>query len=330
MSEESQLLDTPTDSLMTSVSSEEIVNWGDDKKKEFVNLFHNRVRAARYLLERTAYRIAATAEQKKFISQKHLRGLYSNEDLRYGNGLEFNPNRFYDPIDEGECEDRNLYGHRNVYIRINNAGKIGGREINDLDAIAEQRARSVLDELPPLKAAVQIIDPETAKLIERKDKLLVQGEKTREEIEEVSEPIIMADLDQNMTVGAFRALVKERDSKRRQLLNKLSEIGREGSELEASISKKLYSGLPGLSEAVVEVIKSHIDRSTALDEVSRRVDEQVRFGDSAAATSLLSHFEADEAEIGDKVRSQLSEAMEKLKLSVRSVSKKKDKKALKS
>ena len=323
MSEDSQLLDTPTDSLMVSVSSGEITNWNDGKKSEFVNLFHNRVRAARYLLERTAYKIAVTAENRKFISQKHLRTLYDNKDLRYGNGLEFNPCRFYDPEGNEEGEHLRVYVQREV--------RVGGRETKDLDAIAEQRAMAVLDELPPLKAAVQIINPETAKLIERKSKLIDQGEKLREEVEVVSEPIIMADEDQTMTLGAFRQMVKDRDKKRRQLLNQLSEIGKEGSELEAVISKKLYAGLPGLSDAVVEVIKSHIDRSTALDEVSRRVEEQVRFGDSAAATSLLSHFEADEAEIGDTVRSQLAEAMEKLKISVKPKAKKKPpKKALRS
>jgi hypothetical protein len=67
----------------------------------------------------------------------------------------------------------------------------------------------------------------------------------------------------------------------------------------------------------VEVIKSHIDRSVALDEVSRRVEEQVRFGDSEAAVSLLSHFEQDEVNIGDTIRSQLAEALNKLKISVR-------------
>jgi hypothetical protein len=213
-----------------------------------------------------------------------------------------------------------------VYIRVISGVSyqpiLGGRDPRSLNEIAEQRAKAVLDELPALKAAVQIIDPETAKMIERKESILVQGDKVREEVETVSEPILMAEQDQNMTIGAFRAMVKERDTKRKQLLHRLNELGREGSELEEIISKRLYSGLPGLSDAVVDVIKSHIDRSAALDEVSRRVEEQVRFGDSDAAVSLLSHFEQDEANIGDHIRSQLSEALTKLKLSVRGARKK--------
>jgi hypothetical protein len=299
----SQLLDTPTDNFLAFAQGADIVNWGDGKKVEFVGLFQNRVTAARYLLERTAYEIAQTAESRKFISQKHLRKLYHGEARRYGEGLEFNPHRFYDKDEDGKYEF--------------NDPKVGGRSQTSLDEIAEQRAKAVLDELPALKTAVQIIAPDTAKMIERKEALLVQGDKIREEVEVVSEPILMADQDQNMTIGAFRALVKERDTKRKQLLSRLREIGQEGSELEETISKRLYSGIPGLSDAVVEVIKSHIDRSVALDEVSRRVEEQVRFGDSEAAVSLLSHFEQDEVNIGNNIRSQLAEALNKLKLSVR-------------
>lgn len=306
--DDSQLLETPTGNLLASVQNTDIVNWGDGKKVEFVELFQNRVIAARYLLEKTAHEIAWAAESRKFISQKHLRKLYASESRRYGDGLDFQAVRFYDKDTSGKFDYQNP--------------KIGGRDQRSLDEIAEQRAKSVLDELPALKTAVQIIDPDTAKMIERKDTLLVQGDKIREEVESVSEPILMAEQDQNMTVGAFRAMVKERDTKRKQLLTRLTEIGREGSELEEVISKRLYSGLPGLSDAVVEVIKSHIDRSVALDEVSRRVEEQVKFGDNEAAVSLLSHFEQDEVNIGDTIRSQLSEALNKLKLSVRGAKKK--------
>jgi hypothetical protein len=305
--DDNQLLETPTSNLLASLQNTDIVSWGDVKKVEFVGLFRDRVIAARYLLEKTAYEIAHTAEGRKFISQKHLRKLYDNEARRYGNGLDFQPHRFYEKKENGQYEYQNP--------------RVGGRDPRTLNEIAEQRAKAVLDELPALRAAVQIIDPETAKMIDRKEAILVQGDKLRDEVEVVSEPILMAEQDQNMTLGAFRAMVKERDTKRKQLLTRISELGREGSELEEIISKRLYSGLPGLSDAVVEVIKSHIDRSTALDEVSRRVEEQVRFGDSDAAVSLLSHFEQDEANIGDNIKSQLSAALEKLKLSVRGAKK---------
>jgi len=305
--DDNQLLDTPTGDFLSSVQNSNIVNWGEGKKIEFVELFHNRVIAARYLLEKTAYEISRTAESRKFISQKHLRKLYDNDTRRYGNGLDFNPHRFYAKTESGQ------YDYPNP--------SVGGRDPSALNDIAEQRAKAVLDELPALKAAVQIIDPETARMIDRKEVILVQGDKIRDEVETISEPILMAELDQSMSIGEFRALVKERDTKRKQLLTKLAELGREGSELEEIISKRLYSGLPGLSDAVVEVIKSHIDRSAALDEVSRRVEEQVRFGDSDAAVSLLSHFEQDEANIGDNIKSQLSAALDKLKLSVRGAKK---------
>lgn len=75
--------------------------------------------------------------------------------------------------------------------------------------------------------------------------------------------------------------------------------------------------MPGLAEAVVDVIQQHLDRSKALDAMSRRVEEQVRFGDSDAALELLRHFEADESRISDNVKASFDDALKKLKLSVK-------------
>jgi hypothetical protein len=316
---DNKMLETPTSQLMIAAEAGEIATWNDTKKTEFVGIFHARVRAARFILEMTAYHIAETAERRKFISQKHIRKLYDEDERRYGRGLHpVDPVRFADP--ETQAERLSHYGN-------GRDRKIGGREPKVLADIAEQRAKAVLAELPPLQKAVQIIDPETAKMLDQKDKLLVQGEKLRDAIEKVSEPIVMADLDQKMTIGAFRTMVKNTDKKRKLLLEKMREVGKEGSELEETIAKRLFAGLPGLSDAVVEVIKSHIDRSTALDEVSRRVEEQVRFGDSEAALGLLRHFEQDEATIGGQVKQQFAEAMAKLKLSVTKATAKKDQSA---
>ena len=120
-----------------------------------------------------------------------------------------------------------------------------------------------------------------------------------------------------MTVAQFRALVKAADKKRRELVDKLHECGKEGSRLEAVVGKRLFKGLPGLAEAVCEVITQHLERSKALDATSRRVTEQVKFGDSEAALELLRHFESDEAEVSAKVKATFTDALEKLKLAVK-------------
>jgi septation ring formation regulator EzrA len=194
---------------------------------------------------------------------------------------------------------------------------VGGREISGLDEIVHQRVNEILSNLPPLSKAVRIIDPDTAAMIDKVEKLKAQGQKLKDEVDEVSQPIIMAEVDQKMSVGEFRSLVKEREQKRKALLMKMQEIGKEGSQLEEIVYKKLYKGLPGLSDAVVDIAKTHLDRSTALDTMSRRVEEQVKFGDSETALQLLQHFEKDEVAVSEKVHAQFQEALEKLKLSVK-------------
>lgn len=310
MKTENQLLESdPKDVLALTVGSTEIAAWTDDKKGEFVGTFQNRTRVARYLLERTAFVIVETALRRKFIGTRHAGKVLGTEHSRNAYGeRHWDPLRFFD----------NLTDANRSHLRYHpDEGRVGGREPTDLDRIAEARAEEVLSNLPPLRQAVQIIDPNTAKMLDRIEALKAQGDKLKDEAEEASEPIVMAECDQAMTIGAFRQMVKERDKKRRALLERIHQIGKEGTQLEETVAKKLYKGLPGLSDAVVDVAKVHFDRSTALDELSRRVEEQVKFGDSDQALELLRHFEKDEAAIPDTVKAQFTDALEKLKLSVK-------------
>lgn len=291
MPEHDQSTPTSVEDLVRLSTS--IEAWGDDKRGDFVKLFHSRVQVARYLLENTADQVMNLARDRKFISQRHIRII----EERNGSS---NVSRLFDRT--GGSID--TWDYR--------APTIGGRSASELAQIAEARAKEILNELPPLKTAIQVIAPDTAQKIARRDALLKQGEALREELEEVSEPIIMSECDPNMRLGDFLDLVRARDKRRSSLLEKLSEIGNEGSQLEIVISKALFSGIPGISDAVVDVVISHHDRSRSLDEMSRRVEEKVKFGDSETAMSLLQHFEADEAVVNDDVRQKMREALEKL------------------
>lgn len=297
-----RLLDTEPSAMLVMAQGQEIAQWSDDKKAEFIGTFKDRTWVGRYLLEQTALQVLTIAQNRKFIGGRHVSQVLGHEPRRYEPAID--PRRFMDT----ETARSHNYGH---------VAKIGGRELTDLNKIAEDRAQEILSSLPPLRQAVQIIDPDTAKSLDRIEVLKKQGETLAEQVEEASEPILASEVDQNMTVGAFRKLVHARDKKRQGLLTKLHEVGKEGSELEAQVAKKLYKGLPGLSEAVVEVAKTHFERSTALDEMSRRVEEQVKFGDSDAAVALLRHFEQDEIQVSSSVKAQFSEALNKLKLSVK-------------
>jgi hypothetical protein len=275
--------------------------WSEARQNEFAQTFKDRVNVARYILEKTAHSIAATALRRKFVGERQVdRLLRDVPALTYA--------RFMDTT--------GLKDHEVRYLSTQKL-KIGGREPEDLNRIAEERAEAVLKDLPPLQKAVQIIDPETAKMLDRIEELKKKGEEVKEELEEAADPIFMAELDQKMTIGAFRQMVKDKDKKRVALLQKLKDIGKEGSDLETIVGKRLYKGLPGLSEAVLEVVTQHLDRSKALDATARRVEEQVKFGSSEEALELLRHFEKDEEKISEEVKSKFAAALESLKVAVK-------------
>ena len=270
--------------LATLQNADTLATWSDEKKKQYLDVFEDRLLAARYILKKTAEYIQRKAVDRKFISYKHTRDL----------------DRLHGSVDISKCS----------------------RSKEDLRAIADERASLILKELPTLKKAVQWIDPETSKMIERKDKLLVKANELREKLDEVCQTIDMADLDQKMSIGAFRKLVADREKERKALLRKLEDVGEEGTKLEDTIAKKLYAGLPGLSDAVVQTIKDHWERFTALDQMGRRVGEQVMFGDSESAMEILRKFEADEVTISDDLKSRIKDAVATLKASAKGGGKK--------
>jgi hypothetical protein len=312
-------LETNPETAIAQLQNAQISTWSEEKKKDFVETFEQRSKAARYILERTAELILRRARDRHYISDKHVTP-YPQIGARDGFGWDrscfVSPNLF---------DTRAVPNGYNNGSTIQRTGTVGGREIPQLDKIAEERAKLILDELPQLRDAVKIIDPDTAEKMDTRDKLLKQGQQIADQLtEEFSEPISAKDYakkNPKATVTEFLDFLKSWDKKRKSLLAKLEEIGTEGSEIADEINKQLYKGLPGLSDAVVKVAKEHLDRSLALDEMQRRVGEKVKFGDSEAALELLKHFESDEVSISEDVRSQFRAAMAKLQLAGKKASK---------
>lgn len=279
------LSDSITDLVPTAVSgTEQMAEWSDEKKADFVKTFEKRSYAARVILEMTADAILSTASTRKFISDKHV-----------------------NQIDRSGKVSRHCGYYRDIE-------EVTGRTHDDLYKIAQEQAKAVLKGLPPLKKAVQIIDPETAKRIDKRDKLIAKGKKLRDELIALAEPIEMEELDQSMTVGEFRKMIKDRERRQKRIVDTLEEVAKEGNTLENAINKALYAGLPGLSDAVVKAAQDCYERSTALDATTRRVAEQVKFGDSAAAMDILRRFEKDEAEVSTEIKAEFQDALKTLKL----------------
>lgn len=282
--------------LVGQAETEGMELWSEIKRKEFADLFTTRSEAARYILLCTAGEILRTAENRRFIGGKHLgefREKNGGRDVEFG--------AFH--TREGNSSYSCLPNH------------IGGRAVSDLNKIAEARAELILKQLPPLRKVVQIIDIETAKRLDRRDALLKKAKELKGKLDESSGCLNMAELDQDMSIRDFRKMVKDRDKKRRDLVTELNEVGKEGNELDTLINKRLYEGLPGLSNAVIKVALEHVQKATALDTTSRRVTERVIFGDSQTALELLKGFEKDEVKVSENIANQFKEALEKLKLS---------------
>jgi len=259
--------------------ADQMALWSDDKRKDFVSTFNKRVEASEYILEQTAQIITQEARRRQYLSAKH------------NKAVEFTRNRYH--------------------YRGNG---VGNRDASDLDAIAQDQAKSILKSLPPLKKAVQIIDPDTSQMIIDKEKMEVKGQKMLDQLKEVGGDLDLNDLDSKTTIGELQALVKKRERTRRSLVNKLDELGDELHELDKKICKKLYAGIPGLSEAVISAVKNCIEKSKAIGQMGRRVEERVMFGDSEAAMEILHGFEKDEVSLSNDIKQQFDNAMKALKL----------------
>ena len=278
---------------LTVVASGEMSTWSEAKRLDFVATFHKRALCSRYVLLRTAELCMETAQRRQFISNFHVKE------------IEKRTKRPYLQAHYGSLE---LTDNRNSYNRT-----VSGRSVEELDSIAGERAAALLDGLPALKLAVKIVNADLAKKIERKEECEKRGQVLLDELKVGTEPIIMSEVDETMTVGAFRAMVKERGRRNDAILDELEELGELGGKLEREICKALYAGLPGLSDACIDVIVGCYEQAAALDTTTRRVEEQVKFGDSATALELLRTFEKDEVQVSDEVAARFKEAMATLR-----------------
>jgi len=299
MSKEDVLLDGNMAALAV-VDTHGMELWSEQKRNQFAGTFKERTDVARYLLLKTGDKLVETARNRRFISDKHVPVIYGRKD-----GVTCATD--YTCFKEADPQ-REQYG---AYYKP--FTMVGGRSISELDEISQGRANDILKNLPPIRTAVNIIDPAIAKKMDRRDFLLKKGQEVMDKLLEFTEEINLADYD-DMKVSAFRAMMKERDKRRRTLVEELEEIGAEGTMLEDQINKALYQGIPGLSDAVIDVAKQHFERAVAFDQMNRRVAERVIFGDSEAALEILKGFEKDEAHISETVKAGFVEALEKLKL----------------
>lgn len=296
--------------MLEKVGTEEMATWSETNKKDFVRTFNDRVKVSRFVLQSTASIALQKAVEKKYVGEKQARKLKAEYGGVNGYGYSYN----------------SLISSEFVNVRYGQPNLVGGRTSEELNKIAQDRAVEILKQLPPLQKAVQVISSDLAKKIVDRDKIVEKGKELTEKLVDLSQPIAMSEVDQKMSVGDFRKMIKDIEKKRSKLVEEINDLTQDGVELDKEINKALYAGLPGLSDAVIKAVSSMMEKAKALDQLGRRVGEKVMFGNSEAALELLRTFEEDETKLSDDVKLELSQAMDKLKLAVAGKKKKQLKK----
>lgn len=268
-------MEETTTELLASTSSDAMREWSEQRRKDFVHMYMQRADAAIAILVRTAERLHESAVRRFIYPQK---ATFSND------------------------------------VRICHYGTHGDRKWEEIEEVATKRADAIFSELPQVKKALEVTNPDVFELMVKKDKVIKTGTEKLKKLNEISQTISLSELDQKMTIGEFRQYAEERESMRKRLVRELNDLAQEGNGLEAKIHKALFKGIPGLKEAIEVAIDAQMARVKGFEQLKRRVQEKVLFGDSDAAQELLQHFKDDEVELDVDVKKQIAEALAKVNL----------------
>lgn len=273
------------------LNQDSIQSWSESKKDNFIELFKQRAKVARAILLMTINQLNEECTKKHFIGYHYLSN-HTKETHEMLNSLyEKRSNDYYD---------------RDV--------KIGGRAICEISQIAKERAEEIVKRLPNVKKLLEIVAPEIVKLQEELKVLDEEYEIEAEYFKKQSEDIDVENLDESMTLKELKELVQTRADNKLASVQKLDKLQERMVEIDKITTETLKDGIPGVRESIREVVKKIFDQQSALSEVSRRIEEKVKFGDSEAAVKLLEHFEKDEKTIDPEIKQQFDKALEVLKV----------------
>jgi hypothetical protein len=296
------LLDDGNTGLILASDAKSMALWDDPKKREFKETFEQRAQCAEFILHRTASRITELAMTRKFISRKHLSRI-RQISYTFHNG-------YYPSRGGAWVEPLNF----------------GGRSQDDMRAVANERAEAILKNLPSLRKAVAVIDTTTAKNMDRLAIVKERLQAVKDELDDLSEVIDLRQMDPALTIGQLLKQVDDVRDNKEKLTKEFEKLGRESQALDDAISKALYTGIPGLSDAIIKIVNDHYERITALQNMTRRVGERILFGDSPEALELLAHFEQDELTVSASIQKEFAKALEVLNLSKKQIAAPKKKK----
>lgn len=293
------------DALATlAKDSSQMATWSDEKKKDYVDLFHKRSNAATYILRNTARVLAHKANEKQFLGTPRYNKLI--QDCLNFQG-------------DDQIQGHHSYGPQAAELWK----KTYDRSQADMDSIVQERVNSLLNNLPSIKSAMLILDPATAAKMDKSKELRDEGQELADQFEELSVDIRLSDMPEEMTIKEFRQHIKDLETKRRTILERLDAIGKEGQELERQIHKTLFKGLPGIGEEIESVVIELYKQSKDMATTSRDVENTVLYGDCEAALQILETFKTDERAVTTQIGLRFQNGLELLKLKLAKKSKKK-------
>lgn len=287
-----------------------MASWDTPRRLAFVKTLEERgnVHAALAMLEVEA--LLQIAEARHFISRKH-----RNEISEKTAKSHFRLDNWQNLL--------SYYGKRDDHGYMQRTQEFCGRSKSELEQIADDNAKAIAKNLPKLADAVRVIDSVTADKIDEARKLRAQLDVHEKTLAELTAPMVLTEfVKQNPKALAaeFVKIVEDRAAKAKALVETMNTLGKKGMALQSEIDKALYEGLPGLSEAVVELAVEKIKSVSAMPQMMRRVSETVQFGDSAQATNMLSTFEKDELKLDGSIKEKFAAAMEKLRTAAKGLS----------
>lgn len=284
---------TEVNSLVPKLNSEisgPIFNWTDEKKKEYVKLLELRIDDTNFIIKGICNKIFKVASERYFIGNKSsvaIQELFPKTNISRNSSNNYN---------KSERE----YSH------------LTSLTIDELDKIIDERANSIIQELPSSISVVRVILPETAKEMDKLSELNKIRKSKEEDLAEIPVCLDIDDFPDSMTIKEFKREVKNNMIKKRDLLTELNEIYGKIKKLQESIDKALYKGIPELEKAVFSTIKDLFEQSTAYGQLYRRLEERVRFGDSEAAISILNEFKDNEVNINENTKERIAIAVQKI------------------
>lgn len=261
--------------LVNETTSGSMSLWSDEKRKDYVKLFKERSGRSYRLYWLTAWEILNETYRKGYLSYAQ---------------------------------------NQKAYEELNRENRTHGYANAEDTALAKDRAKEILQKLPSLNKVMAILDPDTSKLMDERDEVLAKGQELADKLQEYPEEIKLSEVEQDMTIGQFRAYVKKLDSEKKQLVEEMDELGKRGQDLEKQIGKALLKGIPGLSQEILDVITELVNKAKALQVITNRVEEQVLYGDCENAMEMLRHFHKDEAKIEGEIKEKFLNSLEKLQL----------------